>query len=90
MATRDLTGKRSAGLPPAPWQKLNTMQSGLLDRPAVIAGITAASALLGLYLAGRFLIAPAKSQAVIELVVAAGCILGAIGGAARVVELVRQ
>ena len=56
----------------------------------VIVGITAGSALLGSYFLWRFRMAPAKSQAVIELVAAVGCLLGAIGGVARVVELVRQ
>jgi len=66
------------------------MQPGFLGRPAVVAGVAAGSALLGLFLVGRFLMAPIKSQAVIELVAAVGCLLGAIGGVARVVELVRQ
>jgi len=66
------------------------MKPGLLGLPAVVAGIAVGSALLGLYFAGRYLMAPTKSQAVIELVVAVGCLLGAIGGVARVSELVRQ
>jgi hypothetical protein len=73
-----------------PRQRLKTMQPGLLGRPAVVVGIAAGSGLLGLYFVGRFLMAPIKSQAVIELVVAVGCLLGAIGGVARVIELVRQ
>ena len=66
------------------------MQTGLLGRPAVVAGIGAGSALLALYFIGHYLVAGTREGSVIELVTAAGCLLGAIACVARTVEMTRR
>jgi len=66
------------------------VQQGLLGRPAVVAGIAAVSALLGLYFIGHYFMVSTYQRSVIELIAAAGCLLAAIGGAARVVELAHE
>jgi hypothetical protein len=66
------------------------VQQGLLGRLAVVVGFSIGSALLGLYFIAHYFMVSTCQRSVIELIAAAGLLLGAAGGAVRAVELAHE
>lgn len=66
------------------------MQMSFLGRPRVVAGIAAGSTFLAVYFVVHYFTASTDERSVIELVIAGGCLLGALAGCFRAVELARQ